>query len=119
MVGVGDLQAVGEDLDLAADDPLLTLGQHPVQVILAGMEEDQVQLASLVAAGDAIGLARVARRPVGADHNSQGGDAAGLGGGHLGRIAPVDQPARQVPAEVDHLRPGQRLEQLGKARPHA
>src|SRR3546814_1489373 len=48
----------------------------------------------------------------------QRGDPARHGLGDLWRVAPVDQAARQVPAEVEHRRPaGQRLEQLGKARP--
>ena len=43
----------------------------------------------------------------------------GFRGPDLGRVAAVDQPARQVPAEIDDVRARQGLEQLGIARSDA
>jgi hypothetical protein len=119
VIGVRHLQPPAEALELAADHPHLALGQHLGQVIRMGVEEHQGDLAAVVEAGDPVGLARVARRQVRAHAQSQGRDPVRLRLGDLRRVAAVDHPAGQVPAEVDHLGPGQGLDRRGAARPDA
>ena len=117
MIGVRHLQAAAEALDLTADHPHLALRQHFGQVVGMGVEEYQGDFATVVEAGDPVGLTWIARRQVLADAERQGRDPVRLGLGDLRCIAPVDHRARQVPAEVDHLRPAEAFEQLGEARP--
>ena len=120
VIGVGHLQAVVEDLDLAADHPGLPRRQRPGQVVAVDVEEHELQAAAVVVAEHAVGLAPVRRRPVLVDLDRQGGDAPGDYLRQGWSIAPVDDSTRQVPAKVDHRRSAQQaLEKLGETRADA
>jgi hypothetical protein len=79
------------------------------------MKEHQVQLARLVMAAYAVGLALVAGWTVGADDDADGGDAPGNGAAELGAVPAIDDTAGQVPAEVQDFAAGQGVEELGQA----
>ena len=98
MVGVRHLHLALVDLDLAAHHPDLAHGQELLQVVLAAVEVGEAEPAGLVAAPDAIGLARIARHQVLVDGHGERGDLARLGVRDLGRIAAVDDGEGQVPA---------------------
>ncbi len=119
MVGVGDLDLVVEMLDLAAHHPRRADRQQPLEIVALGMEEHEMEKPGLVAAAHAIGRARIARRLVRVDRHGEGGDGAGRCVGDLGREAPVDQLDRQMPQQIDDLRAGQPLIELGQARADA
>ena len=115
MVGVRHLHLALVEIDLAAHHPDLARGQQLLEVILAAVEVGEAEPAGLVAAPDAIGLARIARHQVLVDRHGDRGDLAGLGLGDLGRVAAVDHGEGQVPEQVDDQGPGQPLHELAPA----
>ena len=117
MVGVRHLHLALVEIDLAAHHPDLARGQQLLQVILAAVEVGEAEPAGLVAAPDAIGLARIARHQVLVDRDGDRGDLARAGLGDLGRMAAVDHGEGQVPEQVDDQGPGQPLDELAPARP--
>ena len=116
MIGMGDLHFVAEMLDLAADDADLALGQHLVQVIRPGVEEHENQRPRIVGTPHLVRQTRIRRRVVFVDTHRQGGDGAGGRRVHLRREAAVDQPDRQMPAQIGHMGSGERLDRLADAR---
>ncbi len=108
-----------ELLQPAGDDAHLALGQNALEIVRPGMEEDQLDLARIVMAGDAVGHSPVARRLVSTHADRERCDAPRFRFAKLGRVATVDYAARQVPTEVDHMGPGEALDQLGVARTDA
>ncbi len=93
--------------------------QQPLEIIALGVEEDEMQEPGLVAAAHAVGLARIGRPLMRIDRHRDGRDGARRRVRHLGREAAVDDVDRQVPEQIDDMRPGELLEQLAEARPHA
>jgi hypothetical protein len=119
MVGVGHLKLAGENLQLSAHRASLSRWQHTAQVIGVSMEKHQVKAPGVVTANDPVGVPGVLRGEVFRDLERQGGDPIGFGLGQLWRIAPVDNPAGQMPAKIDDLGTGQKADQLGEARSDA
>ena len=119
MVGVRHLRLALVDLDPAAHHAHFAGRQQLLQVILAAVEIGEAEPAGLVAAPDAIGLARIVRHLVLVDRHGDGGDLARLGIGDLECVAPVDDGERQVPQQVDHQRTGQFFDEFAQSRPDA
>ena len=119
VVGVGDLDFLGEGFDLAADHPDLALGERLPEVIFVSVEEHQGDGAGVVGAVDLVGKPLIGRFFVAFHGQRHGGDGAGLGVLDLGRVTAVDDRRRQVPAEVDQVGPGGLFYQLRNPRPDA
>ncbi len=117
VVRMGHLQAPAEGFHPAADDPAFPLRELFLEIALAGVEEDQLQLAVLVGAEHPVGLTRRMPRLVLDDAQRDRGDPARFRAIQRRGIAPVDQAVGQVPAKIDDLVAAQQgLEQLRKAR---
>ena len=104
------------------------LGQLPLDELVLGVEEHEVDAPRVVLAGDLVGrLVVAARRRAMLEHpHLQRGDGARHGCGHRRRGAPVDHPGRRMPEQVDDARlghagrqPQRLLEQQLHARPDA
>ena len=103
-VGVDHGRAAVEPLDPAGDDHRLADRQQLFQPRRLAAEIGEGDLAGLVLGEDAVGhrFLPAARCLVPVDPDRQGDDAALGGGGDLGALAPVDQPARQMEQEIAH-----------------
>ena len=116
VVRVRDLQAVAEALEPAAHHALSTHRQHLLEIVGARVEENEEKKAGLVAAAHAIGETRIAGWLMAIDPKGERRDLALLRIADLGRIAPVDQSARQVPEQPHDASAGQALVKLLKPR---
>jgi hypothetical protein len=114
VVGVDHVELAAEALDAAADRTHLAERQGPQQVVLTRVEEYEIDVAGRIRAAHLVGLARVVRLHVSLDPHHDGRDDAALGGRQMRLMAPVDQPGRQVPDDVDDQRSGQLFHQLRK-----
>ena len=106
VVGMDHLHLAAETLDPAADNQRLALGQYLVQVVLAGVEEHQMEEAGVVGAAHLVGQAGRPRRQVRLDAHGDGGDAPARRLRYLGREAAGDQPGGQMPQQIGDARPG-------------
>ena len=116
MIGVGHLLDPPIVLDRAADDSGFAGRERAQEIIRLGVEEDQNQGAGRVRAVDPIGLASGRAGLMGLNRDGQGSDAPRRRVRDRGRKAPVDDPARQMPQEIDHLVSRRLFEQGSQAR---
>ncbi len=117
VVGMRHLHLALVELDPAAHHANLAHRQQLLQIVLAAVEEGEAEPAGLVAAPDAVGLARIARHQMLVDRHGERGDLARLGMGDLGGVAAVDHGERQVPQQIDDQRAGQFFHELAQPRP--
>ena len=112
MVGMDHAELAAEAIDAAADRARLPERQGLQQIILARVEEHEVDEAGRVGAAHLVGLARVVRLHVPLDPHHDRGDGAALGGRQVRLVAPIDQAGGQVPDQVHDQRAGQLFHQL-------
>ena len=119
VIRVRHLRAAAEHLQLPGHHNIRAGGKNAQQVIRAGMKEDKLNSAAIVAAEYPIWLPLSTSRLVLAHPELQGGDAPGFGLCDLRPVAAVDQTTRQVPTKIDHLRTGELREQLFEPGTHS
>ena len=112
MVGMDHVEFAAEAVDAAADRAGLAERQGLQQIILARVEEDEVDETGRVGAVHLVRLARIVGLHVPLNPHHDRGDGATLGGREMRLVAAVDQPAGQVPGHVDDERSGQLFHQL-------
>ena len=98
------VEIAAEPIDPATDGAPLADRQVLLQPVIAGVEENEVDKAGSITAAHAIGLALVARLLVPLDLELQRDNGAILGQSQAGAVAPVDDPGRPVPKQVDDMR---------------
>ena len=118
MVRMGHLQFVLEQFEPAADDPPLAHRKGFFQVVAVDVKEDQGEDSGAVGADHPIRHAapRLGWRPVGLDRHRKGRDPVRHRVRQARGVAPVDQPARQMPEQIDDPLARHPRQGLGDAR---
>ncbi|GMV62145.1 MAG: hypothetical protein AMXMBFR74_13140 [Parvibaculum sp.] len=107
------------ELDPSGEDTPFTLGHCFGYVVGPGIEEDDLHLARLVKDVDPVGKPFGTGRYMQPHRDLDGGDFSIPDFGDFWPGPPVDKARRQVPQEIDHLRPGELFDQLFEARAYA
>ena len=110
VVGVHHLDFAAVAFDAPAHHPHGPFGQLLAEPVALRVEEDEREGPGLVRAIDPGGAAPVRRGLVAIDPHRERRRGAGLGFGDLRRVAPVDQPRREMPKQMHRQRPGQTLD---------
>src|SRR6185369_4909659 len=119
MVGMHHVELVAEAIDPAADRPPFADRQVLQEPVIAGIEENEIDEPGPVTAAHPIGCPWIDWLLMPLDLQPQGDDCAILSQSEAGARPPVDDAARPMPQEIDHMRPAQLLRELREPWPQA